>query len=101
MIINGDTITFEHLLLTATPYEMHLGHRLIISWFDGEPNLWLTRICNPNDEELTQVVDELREYYRRDWEGTNQQIHIAVFPHAEHSSLNFDLDFNRYAPRTG
>lgn len=80
MIRIGNQVTFEHAERFAKPGDIRTGDRkLVIVWFDGEPELWTVPcITADSNEEYSKGIAEIKEYYQHDWRGTERNLPMNV-----------------------
>ena len=77
----GSITKFEHVVHNPKIEKLKSGElKLIIVYFDGEPDLWG---CSDFD----QAFAELELYYRIDWRGTNRVLPVLMFDPPEHKAI--------------
>ncbi len=84
---HGFITTFEHASHEVNPQKLGEGDRkLVIVWFDGEPDLWTVPCPGPDDESASKysaALCEIKEYYKIDWDGTGREFPMLVFAISE------------------
>lgn len=76
MIRTGNKMVFEAASHGVAPEVFRTGDRkLVVVWFDGEPELWTV----PNAQgDYAKAIAEIKEYYQHWWRGTDRMLPMTV-----------------------